>query len=82
MWNPRFNDPEDPEKPNRFIWYYKGFDDEYVLWDRETNVEVLLPSQYIKEQQRLPHETDTQFIIRLVKELLTFKQMKQLPPPT
>lgn len=78
-WNPRFEDSEDPEKPSRFVWQYFAFDDEYILWDRETDTKVILTSQYIKEQQRLSHETDTQFIVRLVKELLTLKQAKQLP---
>jgi len=77
----RFSDPKDPEKPVRFRWYANHFDDTYILWDKETDTKVSIPTNYIREQSRDPRESDTQFVIRIVREALTRGVAKQLKSP-
>ena len=76
----KFNDPQDPEKPSRFVWYANHFDDSYTLWDKETDTKVSIPTNYMKEQKRNPRESDTEFVIRIIKEALVSGFVKQLKP--
>ncbi len=73
-----FKDPLDPEKPTRFEFYMQYFSDSYILKDNETGVRVELTTQYIREQKRLPNETDTQFVVRLVRDILERENIKKL----
>lgn len=74
----KFEDPEDPEKPCRFEWGQNYFNDCYYLYDRETRTRVEIYRDYLLDKKRLPHETDKQFVIRIVREGLEKLELKQL----